>query len=130
MSTAPKVQVASIFRCITGLRYYGIGARVARCIYKFPDTYFIVTRVKMTTDQKHGKVWGVMVWRGIRKNVEERLPAPLKKEWTLVGVPDYRKLGGNAEDFQIRLDELVKTYGQERVEWTDEEKAMKLAPKK
>ena len=84
----------------------------------------------MTTDQKHGKVYGYMVWRGIRKNVTQRLPAPLKREWRLIGVPDYRKLGGNEEDLEIRLEELVKTYGETRIEWTAEEKKLKKAEAK
>lgn len=34
-------------RCIqlvNGLRYFGVGAKVKRNIYKFPETYWIITR--------------------------------------------------------------------------------------
>lgn len=126
MSVAPLPETKNLFKCLNGLRYFGVGSRVTRNIYKFPDTYFIVTKVKLTPDQNHGRAWGVMVWRGIRKEREERMPAPLKNQWNIVDLPDYKKLGGNAEEFEEKLQALVKTYGTERVEWTEEEKLIAL----
>ena len=79
----------SLFECVAGLRYYGAGASLTRSIYKFPATHWIVKKVVLSKDQKHGVAWGTMVWRGRVKERIERIPAPLKKEWSLVAVPDY-----------------------------------------
>lgn len=54
------------------------------------------------------------------------MPAPLKKQWNIVDFPDYRLLGGNAEEFEEKLQAVVKTYGTQRVEWTPEEKLIAL----
>ena len=116
----------SLFSVINGLRYFGIGSRVTRSIYKFPETYYVVTKVTLSKDQDHGKVWGVLVWRGIRHNKVERIGAPLKKEWSLVGVPDYSKLYGNNDEMTEKMDVLLGTYGEERIEWTPEEKLAAL----
>ena len=126
MSVAPLVESKGLFKCINGLRYFGVGSRVTRNIYKFPDTYYIITKVSMTTDQLHGRAWGVMVWKGIRKSKIERLGATQKKEWHLVGVPDYSKLAGSVPEFEERVHELVKDYGVVRDEWTPEEKKAAL----
>ena len=116
----------SLFSCISGLRYLGLGSRVTRSIFKFPDTYYVVTKVTLSKDQEHGRVWGVLVWRGIRHTKVERIGAPLKKEWSLVGVPDYSKLYGNEEEMTTKMDDLLSTYGEERIEWTPEEKLAHL----
>jgi len=80
----------SLFKIINGLRYFGVGTKVTRSIYKFPETYWVVTRVMLSKDQSHGKVYGKMVWRGRPKEAEERIGSPLKKEWSLVSLPDYK----------------------------------------
>jgi hypothetical protein len=54
----------SLQTLINGLRYFGVGSKVTRNIYKFPDTYFVVTRVNLSKDQNHGGVYGRKVWRG------------------------------------------------------------------
>lgn len=123
MSVAPLVESKALFTCISGLRYFGVGSRVTRNIYKFPETYYIITKVSPTPDQQHGRAWGVMVWKGIRKEKVERLGASQKKEWQLVGVPDYSKLAGSVPEFEERVHELVKDYGKVRTEWTPEEKS-------
>lgn len=123
----PGSKGTSLFNCINGLRYLGLGSRVTRNIYKFPETYYVVTKVTLSTDQKHGKAWGVLVWRGIRKNKVERIGAACKKEWSLVGTPDYSKLYGNKEDMEIKLESILKTCGQERIERTAETIEEKLA---
>ena len=80
----------SLFKIINGLRHFGVGTKVTRSIYKFPETYWVVTRVMLSKDQSHGKVYGKMVWRGRPKEAEERIGSPLKKEWSLVSLPDYK----------------------------------------
>jgi small subunit ribosomal protein S34 len=88
----------SLFQILNGLRYFGVGSKVTRNIYRFPETYWIVTRVQLSKDQLHGKAWGRMVWRGRLKDEEERIGSPLKKEWSLVNVPDYTHFRGNLQD--------------------------------
>ena len=81
----------SLFKIINGLRYCGVGSKVTRDIFKFPETYWVVTRVALSKDQDHGKVYGKMVWRGREKAAEERIAGVLKKQWALVALPDYGK---------------------------------------
>jgi small subunit ribosomal protein S34 len=88
----------SLFQILNGLRYFGVGSKVTRSIYKFPETYWIVTRVQLSKDQMHGKAWGRMVWRGRLKGDEERIGSPLKKEWALINIPDYSSFKGNLKD--------------------------------
>jgi hypothetical protein len=33
-----------LFRILNGMRYFGVGAKVTRHSYHFPDTYWIVTK--------------------------------------------------------------------------------------
>lgn len=33
-----------LFRILNGLRHFGVGAAVTRATYKFPDTYWVITR--------------------------------------------------------------------------------------
>lgn len=87
----------SLFRVVNGLRYFGVGSKVTRSIYKFPESYWIVTRVNLSKDQNHGDAWGRMVWRGRLKLKEEKIGAPLKDEWKLVSTPDYKKFKGDLE---------------------------------
>ena len=89
---------SSLFNILNGLRYLGVGAKVTRKIYKFPETYWIITKTKLSKDQLHGKVWGQMVWRGRLKPSQEKIGSPLKNEWTLVDVPDYKKFDGVIQD--------------------------------
>lgn len=80
---------SSLYGLINGLRHCGVGAKVTRSIYKFPETYWLITRVQLSKDQNHGKVFGKMVWRGRQKELEERIGSTLKKEWQIVSLPDY-----------------------------------------
>lgn len=114
----PGRKGATLFGCINGLRYLGLGSKVTRSIYKFPETYYVVTKVKLSTDQEHGKAWGVMVWRGIRKNKVERIGAAGKEEWSLLDTPDYSKLYGNKEEMEAKMEAILKTCGQGRIERT------------
>lgn len=47
-------------------------------------------RVKLSPDQNHGKVFGRLVIKGRASGAEEAIRSPLKKEWRLVGLPDYK----------------------------------------
>jgi len=94
-----------LFQVINGLRYFGVGAKVTRQIYKFPETYWIVTKVKLSSDQKHGRVWGRLVWRGRAQPKDESIGSTLQKEWSLVGLPNYSKFKAKPE----HIDELIKT---------------------
>lgn len=71
-----------------------------RSIYKFPNTYWVVTRVKLSPDQNHGKAYGKLVWRGKARAEEEEIRSPLKKQWSIVGMPDYKTFNATAEDLE------------------------------
>lgn len=55
-------------------------------------------------DQTHGKAWGRLVWRGRPKLKDERIGAPLKKQWSLVSLPDHKFKGTPEELLQIIED--------------------------
>jgi hypothetical protein len=93
-SQLSKMTGKSLFECLNGLRYFGVGSHVTRSIYRFPDTYYVVSKVILSKDQRHGSVWGTMVWRGRPKAVSEKIGAPLKKEWSVVSVPEYSTFKG------------------------------------
>ena len=86
--------MSSLFRIVNGLRYFGVGARVSRSIYKKPDTYWTITKVKLSKDQNHGTIFGRLVWNGREKPRDQRINTALKKQWSLVGLPDYAGLKG------------------------------------
>lgn len=120
----PGVKGSNLFNLINGLRYMGKGAKVTRSIFKFPETYYIITKVRLSKDQGHGDVWGKLVWRGIRKNYHPRkLASTLKKEWKILDLPDYNTFKGSEEE----MEDFLKTHGEERVEWTTEEEALETA---
>lgn len=112
---APK-QSVSLAKCINGLRYRGVGAKITRDIFHFPDSYWIVTKVKLSTDGDHGKAYGTMVWRGIRKNNIEKIGGYNKKQWILLDTPDYRKFNGTRES----LHELLQSHGISRSDFDSE----------
>jgi hypothetical protein len=41
-----------------------------------------------------------MVWRGVVKPKDERIPGPLKRQWTLVETPKYNKFKGTEKCYQ------------------------------
>ena len=104
----------SLFECVNGLRYFGKGTHVTRSIYKFPETYYILHRVMLSKDQvtgkiflpyfiflswqKHGVAYGRMVWRGRPKAEVKKIGAVLKREWSVVRVPDYSVFKGKIDD--------------------------------
>eukprot|EP01032_Pedospumella_encystans_P016811 gene16811-19163_t len=48
----------SLFKLVNGLRFFGVGTRVKRSNFNFPNSYWVLTRVKLSPDQKHGKAYG------------------------------------------------------------------------
>lgn len=63
-------------------------------------------RVDLSTDQNHGKAWGRLVWRGVVKDKDERIPGPLKKQWSLVETPQYKKFKGTEQCVQNIIEEV------------------------
>ena len=98
---------------VNGLRYFGVGCKVTRSSYKYPDTYWTIQkqllfysfnnnnnnnnnkliiniiRVRLSKDQNHGKIYGQLVWRGKTIEKVSKVCCPLKKEWRLVSTPEY-----------------------------------------
>lgn len=54
--------------------------------------------MKLTPDQNHGKVYGKLVWRGRAREEEEAITCTLKRQWQLVGLPDYKSFTGKADE--------------------------------
>ena len=91
----------NLFQLLTGLRYFGKGAKVQRTIHKLPNTSYVITKVQLSSkSQEHGKVWGRLIWRGKAKDKNEMMGSPLKKEWNLVSLPDYGKFTGDDKDVE------------------------------
>ena len=59
-------------------------------------------RVNLSPDQKHGKVWGRLVWRG-KAGEEELIRSPLKKQWSLLNLPDYSTFNGTVDEVNNML---------------------------
>ena len=57
-------------------------------------------RVRLSGSNAHGKIWGRLVWRGRPRLKDEQIGATMKKQWKLVGVPDYRNFTGKTEEIQ------------------------------
>ena len=96
--------MSSLFRIVHGLRHFGVGSKVTRNIYKFPDTYWVVTRVKLSKDQNHGKIFGRLVWRGKAKEVDQRINTALKKQWSLLELPNYQSgFKGKPDEIKSRI---------------------------
>jgi hypothetical protein len=60
-------------------------------------------RVKLAADQKHGDVFGRLVWRGLPKEKDEKITSALKKEWKLVGFPDYDSFHNTPADIESQI---------------------------
>ena len=105
-SAAPK----SLYNIVNGMRYFGVGTKVTRNIYQFPDTYWIITKVKLSKDQEHGDVFGRLVWRGRSKEHDKRIGTSLKKQWSVVETPDYTSFKGRADE----VHQLYPKLGGER----------------
>jgi len=80
-----KLGGASVFSLLRPARGYGVGMKVTRDIWKFPESYWLVTRVELNKAQTSGSAWGVFHWRGKpagrKPGAERRLRCPLKKQW-------------------------------------------------
>jgi len=126
----------SIFQLVNGLRYFGLGSKVTRyiinislifhyssysfrTIYKFPDTYWILTKVVLSKDQMHGSIWGRMVWKGRSKPGNERIGRALKPDWKLIGLPNYKHFKGSPTE----IEEIIKTSAEPYI---DEEEFKKI----
>jgi len=56
-----------------------------------------------------------LVWRGLTKEKDERIGGPLKKEWSLLQIPDYKTFSAKPQDFaslfpprEPRLKEIME----------------------
>mmetsp|Transcript_25178 Transcript_25178/g.25387 ORF Transcript_25178/g.25387 Transcript_25178/m.25387 type:complete len:123 (+) Transcript_25178:71-439(+) len=98
----------NLFRIVNGLRYFGVGCKLVRNTFTYPDTYWIVTRVKLSTDQNHGRAWGRLVWRGRPKPYIQKIGPARKKGWTLLKFPDYHKFSGNANMIECLSEEGIR----------------------
>ena len=56
--------------------------------------------MNLSKHQENGTIYGRLVWRGKTKPKDEKITTPLKKQWKLLSLPDYRTFGGT--DSEIR----------------------------
>mmetsp|Transcript_10003 Transcript_10003/g.15109 ORF Transcript_10003/g.15109 Transcript_10003/m.15109 type:complete len:127 (-) Transcript_10003:41-421(-) len=103
-------EVKSLFKVVNGMRYFGMGCKVTRDIYHFPETYWILRRVELSKDQDHGKVWGRLVWRGRPQPRDRRIHSARKHEWKLVDVPNYSKFKGKPTDVDDIISDANKWF--------------------
>jgi hypothetical protein len=54
--------------------------------------------VKLSKDQSHGDIYGLLVWRGKAKSKPIRIGPALKKQWQLVDTPDYSHFNGSWDE--------------------------------
>ena len=66
-------------------------------------------RVKLSTDQKHGSAYGLLVWRGIPRAKPEKIGPALKRQWTLVETPDYTSFDGSSKAIEMLTPERDET---------------------
>ena len=87
--TNSLIKSSLFLQIVNGLRYFGAGCKVTREIYKKPDTYWVISKVKLSKDQNHGKAFGQLVWNGRPTGKVRKIGSPLKKQWKLLNVPHY-----------------------------------------
>jgi hypothetical protein len=64
----------------------------------------------LSPDQNHGTVFGRLVWRGKAKAEDTKIPSTLKKEWSIVSLPDYKTFKATSDE----INSLIPT-NEERV---------------
>mmetsp|Transcript_6055 Transcript_6055/g.9148 ORF Transcript_6055/g.9148 Transcript_6055/m.9148 type:complete len:132 (-) Transcript_6055:41-436(-) len=111
-------ELTNLFKVVNGMRYYGMGCKVTRDIYHFPETYWILRRVVLSKDQDHGKAWGRLVWRGRPQSHDQRIHSARKHQWKLVEVPDYRHFKGKNEDVDNIVSEANEWF-EKHGEWVN-----------
>jgi len=76
---------SNVFDLMYLLDQWGVGWRIIRekWIGKQPESYWIVTRVKMS--QRNRRAWGKFVWRGVLQNNGKEMPVvgAHKRLWRL-----------------------------------------------
>lgn len=97
------------------MRYFGVGSKITREIYKLPETYWILTRVELSKDQDHGNVYGRMVWRGVAKDKDDKIGSTLQKEWKLLETPDYSIFKGEEDQIKKIIETSAKPYNHENL---------------
>jgi hypothetical protein len=93
---------SSLYKIVNGMRYFGVGAKVTRDIYKKPETYWTITKVKLSKDQNHGTIFGRLVWNGRMKGKDQRINTALKKQWSLIETPKYSGASGYRGAYPIK----------------------------
>ena len=57
----------------------------------------MVFRMNLSKDQKHGTAHGILVWRGVAKVKSIKIGPSQKRQWNLVGTPDYKTFDGSTD---------------------------------
>jgi hypothetical protein len=104
---ASRQNLASI---LSGLRYFGLGARVAKKDFIYPDSYWVITKSKLTADQKGVEAVATLIWKGSVTRKDRKLLETDYKQWVLLGVPDYSKFRGTDEHCKKIIDDTFTAY--------------------
>jgi hypothetical protein len=100
----PKMDLISV---VTGLRYFGLGAKVAKRGFDHPDSYWVITKVNFSKDQQSiASLGATLMWKGRISRHASKLGDTLIKQWVLLEVPDYSKFRGTDRDRKGLLQEM------------------------
>ncbi|PRP73941.1 hypothetical protein PROFUN_08134 [Planoprotostelium fungivorum] len=90
-----KKKPNNLYDLVLPAKSSAIGMKVARSIWRRPETYITITKFKPINQdpaQRRGKVWGVLTYNG--KMVDGETPKPVrsgcKREWHIFD-PNYHK---------------------------------------
>ncbi|KAL1923565.1 uncharacterized protein VTP21DRAFT_8545 [Calcarisporiella thermophila] len=79
----------NLYELLNTHKDFGVGQRVVlqKWINKgFQDCYYEITKIKLKEDLRHGRAWGVMVWKG--RTLDEGKPKKLmqtaRRQWRLL----------------------------------------------
>ncbi|KAI0824659.1 hypothetical protein BC628DRAFT_1518163 [Trametes gibbosa] len=81
LSTIP----GNLYQLLSRYPQDGVGQRVYQTRWGakgIEGSYWEVTRTKLKSEGRHGKAWGVLVWKGKRVSErDEKIPGGLKYRW-------------------------------------------------
>ncbi|CAG9315861.1 unnamed protein product [Blepharisma stoltei] len=94
----------SIFEICSQYRSQGVGFQFWRATWP-ADSYYIITRIEYS-DPRHGKVWGIKTWKGLKSETEEQIRSSLKLGTWRHRIPaSHPELKANGISLKIEKEE-------------------------
>jgi len=82
-----KKEYRTLFEITRTFNQFGVGEKVNRCIWRRPDCYWTITKVKPSNldpfMKARGRIWGILTWRGVTEIKEKQIKSINKKQWML-----------------------------------------------